>query len=92
VVAQGGADQVDQSDGSETDSKGQRLDSNDAEREIDAQDGSKRRARRDTENIERHEGIAEQPLISRAGCGQRRAYRHCWTRSASDTWVGLTTP
>ena len=75
-MVEGGADQVDQSHGAETDGEGQHLDSDDAEREVDAQDGSKCRARGDPENIGRHEGIAEQPLISSAGCGQRRAHRH----------------
>ena len=76
VVAQGGADQVDQSHGAETDGEGQHLDSDDAEREVDAQDGSKRRPRGDAENVGRHEGVAEQPLIGGAGRSQRRAHRH----------------
>ena len=76
MVAEGGTDQVDQSHGAETDGESQQLDSDDAEREVDAQDGSKCSARGHPKNIGRHEGIAEQPLISGAGRSQGRAHRH----------------
>ena len=75
-MAEGGTDQVDQSHGAETDGESQQLDSDDAEREVDAQDGSKRCAGGDAENVGRHEGIAEQPLIGSAGRSQGCAHRH----------------
>ena len=67
------ADQVDRRDRDEPADEGERLDREHAEREIDAEHGAERRARRRAEQIGRHQRIAEQALERGAGDRQRRA-------------------
>ena len=70
------ADQVDRRDRDEAAHEGEALDAEHAEREIDADHGAERRARRRAEDIGRHQRIAEQALERGAGDRERRADQH----------------
>ena len=70
------ADHVDDADRDQPADKGDGLDREHAEREIDAEHGAKRRARRCPQNIRRDQRVAKQSLKRRAGHRERRADQH----------------
>jgi hypothetical protein len=71
VPAERRPDDVDDRHRAQPHHEGQRLDGDDAEREVDAEHGTQRGAGRHPEDIGGHERVAEQALVGGAGGGQR---------------------
>ncbi len=73
MAPQRGGDEIDEHDGGEATEKGERLDADDRQRKKNAGDRTQPGAGRDAENVRRHQRIAKQRLVGRAGPGERRA-------------------